>query len=151
MQRRFLDFENPGALSDIDYRRLIRISGANFDKLFSYVKNEICSTLARSARTCIAILLMKLRTRLFHSIVSIFFGLPRKIIDKAIHFARKTFLKCFVLMHLGLDYITRDNFIKEHTRNLARFICRRRRCSNLSRWDIEKSSNYSFQRRTYST
>jgi len=76
VQRGFLDFENPGALSDIDYHRLTGISGANFDNLFSYVKSKIRSTLARSARTCIAILLMKLRTGLSHSILSTLFGLP---------------------------------------------------------------------------
>jgi len=118
MQKGFLDFENPGALSDIDYHRLTGISGANFNNLFSCVKSEIRSTLGRSAHTCIAILLMKLRTELSHSILSTLFDLPRRTIGRAIHSAKKALMKCFVPMHLDLDHITRNNFVKQHTRDL---------------------------------
>jgi len=58
-------------------------------------------------------------------------------------------------MHLGLDHITRDNFIKEHTRNLAKDLFAEGEdvailVANGTYVYIQKSSNYSFQRRTYS-
>jgi len=120
MQRGCLDFENRGALDDLDYYRLTGISSANFDKLFSCISSEIRNTSARSARTCLAILLVKLRTGLSHSILSTLFIMSRRAIGKAIHSARIALMKCFVPMHLGLDHITRKDFITHHTRNMAK-------------------------------
>ncbi|CAH1110227.1 unnamed protein product [Psylliodes chrysocephalus] len=62
-----LNFNVPGALSDTDCIRLTGITASNFENLFQCVKGSIRNTTARSSRTCLAILLMKLRTGLSHS------------------------------------------------------------------------------------
>jgi len=95
---------NRGASDDLDYYRLTGTSSANFDQLFSCISSEIRNTSARSARTCLAILLVKLRTGLSHSILSTLFIMSKRAIGKAIHSVRIALMKCFVSMYLGLDH-----------------------------------------------
>lgn len=154
-RRDLLDFNTPGTLSDIDYHRLTGISEADFNDLFNYVKPYIRNTSARSARCCLGILLMKLRTGLSHSILSTLFGLRRRSIGKAIHSARKAILKDFVPKHLGLQHMTRENFIQNHTTDLAKGLFSDKDDVAIIIADgtyiyIEKSSNYTFQRRSFS-
>ena len=95
-QRGLLDFENSGALTDTDYYRLTGLSGLQFNNIFKKIDGEIRSTSGRGARTCLAILLVKLKTGLSHSLLSTFFGLPKRKIGRAIHSARKAMMKSFV-------------------------------------------------------
>lgn len=69
-QKGLLDFDTPGGLSDTDNLRLTGISASDFNDLFEFVKSYIRNTSARSARNCLAILLMKLRTGLSHAVLS---------------------------------------------------------------------------------
>lgn len=119
-KKKSLDFYTPGAFNDLDYRRLIGISEADFSNLFEYIKSKIRNTSARSAKTCLAILLMKLRTGMSKSILSTLFGLSRRAVGKAIHSARQALMEDFVPHHLGMAHITRDDFIKNHTRDIAK-------------------------------
>lgn len=154
-ERGLLDFETPGALSDIDYRRLTGISADDFDDLFGYAKAYIRSTRARGSRTCLAILLMKLRTGLSHAVLSTLFGISRRTIGKAIDSARSALMKDFVPGHLGLEHMSREDFINMHTTDLAKNIFSAGDDVAILVADgtymyIEKSCNYSFQRRTFS-
>lgn len=154
-RRDLLDFSNPGALSDLDYHRLTGISATDFDNLFEYIKGYVRSTSARSARSCLGIFLMKLRTGLSHSILSTLFGVSRRTIGKAITSARQALLKDFVPKHLGLAHLTRDDFIKIHTTDMAKGLFSEDEDVVILIADgtyiyIEKSSNYTFQRRTFS-
>jgi len=75
-RKRSINFDIPGAMSDSDYVRLTGITASNFGNLFEYVKGFIRNTANRSSRTCLAIMLMKLRTGLSHSILSTLFQMP---------------------------------------------------------------------------
>jgi len=95
---------------------------------------------------------MKVRTNMSQSILSTFFGISRRRVDRAIHSARKALMESLVFKHLGLNHISRDDFINLHTRakslfaegkNVVIFV------ADGTYMYIEKSSN-SFQRRTFS-
>ena len=63
-------------LSNVNYHRFTRISARDFNNLFTYV-SKIRSTYIKSAPTCLALFLTKLRTAMSHSILSILFGIQR--------------------------------------------------------------------------
>ena len=154
-QKRSLNFDIPGAMSDSDYLRLTGISASNFEDLFEHVKMVLRSTVNRSSRTCLGIMLMKLRTGLSHSILSTLFQMPQRYIGRAIDSARKALMEKFVPLHLGSDQISRVHFMNYHTRDLAKALFANDNDVAIIVADgtyvyIEKSSNYTFQRRSYS-
>lgn len=59
--KRFIDFDAPGALNDLDYYRLTVISEADFSIMLPYIKKKVRNTTGRSAKTCIIIFLINLR------------------------------------------------------------------------------------------
>lgn len=69
-----LDFDTSCGLSDTDYVNLIGISRADFDDVVSHVQS-IRATKNRSIRTCIALLLVKLRTCLSNRMLSTLFNI----------------------------------------------------------------------------
>ena len=76
-------------------------------------------------------------------------------VSKAIKSARKALMTHFVLRYLGFQHMSRDDFIKEHTRSLVQEVLADGEKVAAIFLDgtylyIEKSSNYSFQRQTYS-
>lgn len=151
-----LDFDTPGALSDEDNFRLTGVVATDFNKLFAKVKNSIHSTKVRSARTSLAICLMKLRTGLSHTILSTLFRIPRRAIGKAIDSARKALVNDFVPHHLGLDHVSRQEFINNHSTDIAKKLFAEDDdtvailVADGTYVYIQKSSNYSFQRRSFS-
>jgi len=154
-KKRSLDFDTPGALNDVDYHRLTGISARDFNNLVTYISDKIRSSSIRSVRTCLALFLIKLRTGMSHSILSSLFGIQRRTIGKSIHSARKALMEDFVPNHLGLNHITRDDFIRLHTRDMAKNLFAEGKDVAILVADgtymyIEKSSNYSFQRRSFS-
>jgi len=90
-----------------------------------------------------------------HSILSSLFGIQRRTIGKSIHSARKALMEDFVPNHLDLNHITREDFIRLHTRGMAKNLFAEGKDVAILVADgtymyIEKSSNYSFQRRSFS-
>ncbi|XP_033213876.1 uncharacterized protein LOC117170935 [Belonocnema kinseyi] len=153
--RRSLNFDAPGALSDTDYIRLTSITSFNFENLHDYISGSVKNTANRSSRTCLAILLMKLRTGLSHSILATLFLITRRSVGRAITSARKALMNKFVPFHLGLHHISREDFINLHTRELAQALFADGKDVAILVADgtyiyMEKSSNYVFQRRNYS-
>lgn len=61
-KKRGLDFDTPGHLSESDYYSLMGVSMSDFNCIFELVKSKIRSSKIRSSRTCLAVLLVKLRT-----------------------------------------------------------------------------------------
>ena len=57
------DFDNPHGLSDEDYYNLTGLTKTQFDDLMGYV-NDVRFSKSRSVRTCVAILMTKLRSAL---------------------------------------------------------------------------------------
>lgn len=75
--------------------------------------------------------------------------------SRAIAAAREALTVSFVPQHLGLNHITRDTVITNHTTNIAKtlFASNEENCILVADGTyvyIEKSSNYNFQRRSFS-
>ena len=71
-----LDFDHRQALSDDDYITLTGVSKAEFDDLMLYIDDhDLRDTATRSARTCLAILLLKLRCGLSNKLIATLFAM----------------------------------------------------------------------------
>ena len=156
-RKKGLDFDTPGQLSVSDYYTLMGLTMENFDEIFELVKSSIHSSKYRSNRTCLAVLLVKLRTGLSNGVLSVLFNLKKRLISFAVHSARQALINNFVPLHLGMQHISRTKIIEEHTRPLATtlFVSNNNNDTVVLVADgtyiyIQKSSNYSFQRRCYS-
>ena len=134
-------------MSDEDYIRLTGISKLQFDEVLSHL-STVRSTSVRSSRTALALLLVKLRTCLSLAVISTLFGLGIKSCSKAIHSARAALMTKFVPKHLGLAHINRNEVI--NTTGFANVLFRNSKSDVAINVYIEKSGNYSFQRRSYS-
>ena len=117
---------------------------------------SVRSTPVRSSRTTLVLLLVKLRTGPSLPILSTLFGIKKQSCSIAIHAARSALMTGFVPKYLGFGHITRKDVIESHTSTFAKVlfgvdkedtaIC----VADGTSIYIEKNSNYSFQRRTFS-
>lgn len=110
----------------------------------------------RSIRTSVATLLLKLRTGLSNKIISVLIGLQESQIQRIIYSVRTAFMTDFVPGNLGFEHISREDFCKNHTTQVASslfFPCPDDAIIVLDGTYIyiQKSSDYDFQRRSYST
>lgn len=154
-KKKGLDFDTPDCLKENDYETLMGITEENFERVLSLVKPLMQSSKIRSAKTCLGILLVKLRTGLSHNVLSTLFNIKKSLISSAVKTARKALLKSFVPVHLGIQHISRENLIKDHTRSLAQKLFNAEADSVILVADgtyiyIQKSHNYSSQRRCFS-
>lgn len=101
-------------------------------------------------------LLVKLRTGLSLAVLATLFGVKKSTCSKAIHLARVSLMSNFVPKYLGLPHIDRNKVIEDHTTDFARVLfADSQRDVAIAVADgtyvyIEKSGDYSFQRRSYS-
>ena len=150
-----LKFDNSNAMSDEDYIRLTGISKLQFDEVLSHL-STVRSTSVRSSRTALALLLVKLSTCLSLAVISTLFGIGIKFCSKAIPSARAALMTSFVPKHLGLAHINRNEAISNHTTVFANVLFGNSKSdvaitvADGTYIYIEKSGNYSFQRRSYS-
>ncbi|KAK3107904.1 hypothetical protein FSP39_024854 [Pinctada imbricata] len=150
-----LDFDSSEGLSSSDYEILLGIGKEDFNDLVSHVKG-IRDTKNRSVRTCIAILLVKLRTGMSNRLLSTIFNMEKTSIRRAIKAAREEMEVNFIPHYLGFQHISREKIIEEHTRPLAQELFG----STLYKpvilvidgtyIYIQKSNNFQFQRKSYS-
>ncbi|XP_051159163.1 uncharacterized protein LOC127280299 [Leptopilina boulardi] len=154
-KKKGLDFDNSSALADEDYSRLTGFNKNQFDQVVDFVQDSIRHTVNRSSRKCVALCLMKLRTGLSHSILSTLFAMDKRNIGRSITTARNALSKCFVRRFLGIEHISRDEVINKHTTKIAKTLFTNNEDEAILVADgtyvyIQKSSNYSFQRKTFS-
>ncbi|KYN28908.1 hypothetical protein ALC57_01669 [Trachymyrmex cornetzi] len=86
--RKGLDFDYLPALTDSDYYNLAGLKKDHFNSVANCIKKHIKSTSGRSYRTCLALLLTKLRTGLSISVLSTLFALSKRRAGRAIAAAR---------------------------------------------------------------
>jgi len=152
---RGLDFDTPGILTPQDYWNLTGLSLEHFNILHGIIHHKIHNSQNRSTRTAQAILLMKLRTGLSYTTLATLFALSKDVIKWSVHCIRRAIMSEFVPRYLGLDHMSREEVIQRHTRPFAKELFSAGEDSVILVADgtyvyIQKSSNYSFQRRTYS-
>ncbi|XP_065213296.1 uncharacterized protein LOC135840599 [Planococcus citri] len=150
-----LNFDNPNTMTDKDYKRLTGLSKEQFNDLIEHIQ-DVRNTKHRSINTCVGLLLTKLRTGLSLSVLSTLFCMEKQYVSKAIATARNSLMRNFVDNNLGVGHINRDEVIKKHTTDLSKQLCNAGENSCILIADgtymyIQKSSNYKFQRRCYST
>lgn len=150
-----IDFSTDSELADEDYVSLTGLNIEQFDDLCSNV-SSLRDTSVRSKRTALAIFLTKLRTGLSNRILKVLFGVNcRFSIQRAVNSARSALMTDFVPNNIGFDHITRDDVIQQHTRPLAKHLFSPDSHNVILVLDgtyiyIQKSSNYAFQRRSFS-
>lgn len=151
-----IDFDNTLSMKDEDFKNLTGLTKVQFDDLCSF-SSSIRETRVRSVRTCIGLLLTKLRTGISNKLLSTLFNIAKSSIQKAISSARKDLMNNFTHKYIGFHHITRQEVIQKHTTHLAQ--------SLFGTIDnntailvldgtyiyIQKSSDYYFQRRSFST
>jgi hypothetical protein len=71
-----LDFDDPTSLSDEDYQNLTGLTRIQFDDLISNIK-EIKQSKSRSVRTCVAVLLVKLRCAFDNKLLATLFNMKK--------------------------------------------------------------------------
>ena len=107
-------------------------------------------------KTCIGLYLIRLRTgSSIKKIVASHNVSSYSKCVRMIHKARNVLFECFVGKFFGIKHLTRGILNIEHTTELSRHIFDVEEDSTISVWDgtyiyIEKSSNYTFQKSTYS-
>ena len=150
-----LNFDNDDAMTDEDYTRLTGITKDQFNIVHESL-SSLRSTLSRSTRTALAMLLVKLRTGLSLAVLSTLFGVKKVTCSKAIHSARVSLMSHFVPKHLGLSHIERSKVNADHTTEFARVLFADSQTdvaiavADGTYIYIEKSGDYAFQRRSYS-
>ncbi|XP_062598202.1 uncharacterized protein LOC134259614 [Saccostrea cucullata] len=152
-----IDFDNDSSLTDEDYRNLTGLTRSEFDDLMSNIK-EIRQSKSRSTRTCVAILLVKLKCALDNKMLATMFNMKKWQVRRAVSSARKALMSDFVPHNLGFGHISREEVIGQHTRPLAQELF----SNGLTETPqallvldgtyiyIQKSNNFSFSRRSYS-
>lgn len=77
--RRGLDFDTTGALTNDDYWNLTGVTINQFNSMLESVQNRLRNTLNRNTRTCLAIVLMKIRTGLSYYVLSTLFAVSKGV------------------------------------------------------------------------
>ncbi|XP_062602094.1 uncharacterized protein LOC134263728 [Saccostrea cucullata] len=156
--RKRLDFDDPEALNDDDYQTLTGLSKVDFDDILTYARStDIRPSKSRSIRTCIAILLTKLKTSLDNKMLAVMFNMSKPQIRRAVSTARQALCNSFVPQHLGFQHVTRDSIIQKHTRPLAKELFTPSFADEKAILVldgtyiyVQKSTNFAFQRRSFS-
>lgn len=150
-----LNFENVHLLSDSVCYSLTGITKENFEDIVSHL-STLRNSSVRTINTCVAILLTKLRTGLLNHLLGVIFSLSKDQIQRCIHSGRNCLMKDFVPLHIGFQHISHEDFVSRHITPLSKQL--------FSSHDddaaiivldgtyvyIQKSSNYTFQRMSYS-
>ncbi|XP_078340851.1 uncharacterized protein LOC111112081 [Crassostrea virginica] len=143
-------------MDDVEYNVITGFDRQEFNDIVSSL-SSINTSRNRSKRTCVAILLMKLRSALSNKMLAVLFSMTKFQVRRAIVSTRTAMMRDFVPNNLGFKHITREKVIQNHTRQLAKDLLTNDITSDpaILVLDgtyvyIQKSSNFSFSRRSYS-
>ena len=151
-----LNFDMPHLMSDEDYISLTGLSKESSADLCSLCRStRLKNTTVRTSRTCLAILLMKLRLELSNKILSLLFGLKETQIQRSIHAARTSLMQEFVPQNLGFQHTTHEEFVEKHTTAISKELFSTKEKQAIIVLDgtyvyIQKSSDHKFQRKCFS-
>ncbi|GBP34211.1 hypothetical protein EVAR_30764_1 [Eumeta japonica] len=148
-----LDLENINEVSEDDLRYWTGLNHSQFEQLFQQVPSLHRQSV--TPRTDLGVYLCKIRTGEPNTRLCTTFGLAETTLRRKLHLARECLLADFVPVHIGLDHITRTEVISRN-RILPNYIFGSNASSKpLIICDgtylfVEKSSNFLFQRVSYS-
>ncbi|CAC5386297.1 unnamed protein product [Mytilus coruscus] len=138
-----------------DYQRLTGLTRNQFEAVANTV-TDLRKSEIRSVKTCLAILLVKLRTGLSNSILAILFSLEIHQIQRTTHAARSSLMKSFVPSFFGFQHMSHDKFTRDLTTPTARTLfADNQQDTEILVLDgtyiyLQKSPHHHFQKQTYS-
>ena len=127
----------------------------NFNHLLQYL-TTMRNSHARSLRVALAIYLTKLRLGVSNSVLATIFRLHNKrAISHILQQVRQTLTNNFTSIYLGLNHISREEVLAHHQTTIANTLLTSQPDQVCVAIDatylyVQKSSNNTFQRRTYS-
>ncbi|CAG2221696.1 unnamed protein product [Mytilus edulis] len=149
-----LNFDVQLSMSDDDFVNLTGLTKQQFDVVATHVTN-LRNSEVRSIRTCLAILLVKLRTGISNTILGTLFSLKSYNIRRVVHSALESLIKSFVSSFLGFNQMSHSVFAQSHTTPTAKtlFTGNNEDTAVLildgTYIYIQKSSYHKFQKKTY--
>lgn len=152
-QNRRIDFDD-SSMSNVDYNNLIGLDKASFDDICFHV-SDIRHSKNRSVKTCIGIFLTKLRSGMSNRLLSTVFNIGIDSIKRSVLVARKALARDFTPNYVGFEHISRQEVSDKHTTDLAKILFGSPTEPAILVVDgtyiyIQKSSKFSFQRRSFS-
>ncbi|CAF1650537.1 unnamed protein product [Adineta ricciae] len=149
------DFDDPSSMSDADYLTMTGLNKDNFNHLLQFLTTMRTSRV-RSLREALAIYLMKLRLSVSNSVLATIFRLRNKrAVSRILQQVRQSLGSNFTPTYLGLSHINREEVLAHHQTAIANTLLTSQLDQVCVAIDgtylyIQKSSNNTFQRRTYS-
>lgn len=154
MERKaFFNVEDTNEISEEDLQFWTGLRRENFESMLSEIPS--IGQQSTTPKTDLAVYLCKLRTGEPNNRIGTIFNVSRRSVDRKIRKVRNCIAADFVPFNLGLDHITRDQVI-HHNRILPNNIFGNEAVPKaIVIFDgtylfVEKSSNFLFQRRSYS-
>jgi len=151
-----LNFED-GHFSDYEVNALTGLSLTQVNELHTLIQPKLAvAALPMSTMSCTAAFLMKLRLNVSQKVIGVFFGsVKQQRISEALELVRTALDERFVPRHLGCDHVSREDYIAQWGTDLCKTIFDCGDNCAVAILDgtyiyIQKSQQYTTQRRTYS-
>ncbi|XP_045510487.1 uncharacterized protein LOC123705641 [Colias croceus] len=146
------DFDS---MTELDNEDLFFWVGFNYEQ-FNIILNQTPSLANQSRpRTVLGVYLTKLRTGESNERLASLFGMSRRTLERKLKIARECIEAEFTPLHLGFDHITRNNILERNLLIPKHIFGNSENSKAIVICDgtyiyIEKSSNFLFQRLSYS-
>lgn len=142
-------------MNEQDYVSLTGLNNDQFHDFCAHITDKIKATPNRSPKTSVGLFLLKMYSGLSNKILATIFGISKSSVRRAISTVRQACMRSFVPLYLGLESVTRESIIEDHTRPLAKSLFATNDTQVILVLDgtyiyIKKSNNFQFQRRSYS-
>ncbi|KAH9642810.1 hypothetical protein HF086_012304 [Spodoptera exigua] len=150
----YLDFTNVEAIQEIEDNIFFFWTGRSKQDFFSLVSEVPRIQRMHKGLLGLAALLIKMRTGESDVRLSTLLDVPRSTLERLMNKSREILVQDFVPMHLGITHISRENLMN-HNLTIPNGIYNENFTNAIIICDgtyinINKSSNYSFQKDTYS-
>lgn len=118
---RFVNFDRPFAMSDVDCYNLTGITKSNFDHLMTTLINlNMRTSCNRSIRNAVGLFLTKLRLGISNKVLTTIFQFSNpKAVSRTLSAVREAMVSNFVPRYVGFNNITRQDIIDHHSSGLA--------------------------------
>jgi hypothetical protein len=152
-----MDFHPESGVSNQNHEIMLGVSKENFMQHPSYIESRLYNSRRKCTCIAFAIFLMKHRLNLSHSVSACLFGngLTKQRVCYMFHAIKDVLMLVFVPTFLGFNSISREDYILNHNTFLAKTLLGADDNQAIYVLDgtylyIQKSRNYTTQRRTYS-
>ncbi|CAF5031742.1 unnamed protein product, partial [Rotaria magnacalcarata] len=114
-----LDFDDPGALDNENYKTITGLDRDAFNDLLGQLITMRSSRL-RSVRVALAVFLAKLRLGLSNRVLACLFRLTSKrSVSRICHQVRVAIMQDFVPYHVGFQHVSRETILTQHQTTVA--------------------------------